>query len=141
MHTELHWVEAPSFGRLAIAARPRGGDWLEDEIREWRDSGVDHVVSLLTPPEANDLDLEAEEQICRDHGIGFRKLPIEDRGIPQSEADAVRVIDAIVRDLSRGERVVIHCRQGIGRAGMIAASVLIHQAWDAKAAIAQVSRD
>ena len=67
MHTELHWVEAPSFGRLAIAARPRGGDWLEDEIREWRDSGVDHVVSLLTPPEANDLDTIGSRGLVLEH--------------------------------------------------------------------------
>ena len=34
-------------GRLAIMARPRAGDWLEDEISGWRAQGVEIVVSLL----------------------------------------------------------------------------------------------
>ena len=36
MHTELYWIPGPWLGRLAIMPRPRGGDWLEDEIRSWR---------------------------------------------------------------------------------------------------------
>jgi len=41
-------------GRLGIAARPRGGDWLIDELRSWRKAGVHVVVSLLTPDEERD---------------------------------------------------------------------------------------
>jgi protein-tyrosine phosphatase len=141
MHTELHWVEAPSPVRLAISARPRGGDWLEDEMRGWQDAGVNVVVSLLTPSEAADLDLAAEQKVCRDYGLKFTNLPIEDRGIPGSEIDAIRVIESIASDLSRGKRVVIHCRQGIGRAGMIAASVLVEKGWKPAEAVARVSRD
>jgi hypothetical protein len=47
MRTELYWVEGPWSGRLAIMPRPRGGDWLEEEIQSWRRSGIDVVVSLL----------------------------------------------------------------------------------------------
>jgi protein-tyrosine phosphatase len=139
MYTNLHWIET-SPGALAIASRPRGGDWLDDEIREWRDHGVDQVVSLLTPPEATDLDLEREEQVCREYGVHYRNLAIEDRSTPDSEPEAARIVDAIVHDLAEGERVVIHCRQGIGRAGMIAAAVLIRLGWQAEAAIDRVSQ-
>ena len=38
-------------GRLVILARPRGGDWLEDEVRNWAELGLDAVVSLLTADE------------------------------------------------------------------------------------------
>ncbi len=34
-------------GRLAIATRPRGGDWLEDEARGLRAAGLDAGVSCL----------------------------------------------------------------------------------------------
>ena len=54
MSTELRWVEGPWKGKLAIAARPRGGDWLGDEIEAWRRLGIATVVSLLTPEEERD---------------------------------------------------------------------------------------
>src|SRR5437870_3377638 len=54
VRAELSWIEAPWQGRLAISPRPRGGDWLEDEVREWRLAGVEAVVSLLTSDEITD---------------------------------------------------------------------------------------
>ena len=42
--------------------RPRGGDWLEDEIQAWRRSGVGVVVSLLTPDEIADYDAYDESR-------------------------------------------------------------------------------
>lgn len=43
--TKLHGVNGPWAGKLALAPRPRGGDWLEDELACWRQEGVDEVVS------------------------------------------------------------------------------------------------
>ena len=64
MATELHWVHGPWAGRLALAARPRGGDWLRDEILGWKRSGIDTVCSLLTKEEERDLDVESGELHC-----------------------------------------------------------------------------
>jgi len=58
MPTNLYWADGPWPGKLALAARPRGGDWLEDEIAAWRKAGADTVLSLLTPDEEQDLDLK-----------------------------------------------------------------------------------
>jgi hypothetical protein len=49
--TNLYWVDGPWPGKLALAARPRGGDWLGDEVVSWKRNGVDAVLSLLTPEE------------------------------------------------------------------------------------------
>src|SRR5215472_3508891 len=57
MKPDLFWIPGPWRGRLAVATRPRGGDWLEDELRSWREAGVDLSVSLLEPDEAAQLDL------------------------------------------------------------------------------------
>ena len=65
MGTELHWVDGPWPGRLAIAARPRGGDWLEDEMAHWHHSGVDTVLSLLSPDEEHTLGLDNEADTVR----------------------------------------------------------------------------
>jgi hypothetical protein len=69
MRTEVYWVSGPWPGRLGIVPRPRGGDWLADEIRSWKDSQIDIVASLLTPEETAELDLLAEEALAREEGL------------------------------------------------------------------------
>ena len=124
MKTEVFWIDGLARGRLGIALRPRGGDWLQDEVEAWRASGVDSVVSLLTPEEQTEFDLKDEESACRRQGMTFRSLAIPDRGVPQSRPALRRLLSALLRDLNSGKTVVVHCRQGIGRSSLIAASVL-----------------
>ena len=57
MRPDLFPVETPFPGRFAIGPRPRGGDWLDDEMRMWHQFGVDRVVSLLMPDEVAEFDL------------------------------------------------------------------------------------
>ena len=92
MSTELRWVEGPWKGKLAIAARPRGGDWLEDEIAAWRRLGVTTVVSLLTPEEENELDLMEERAVAQSYGLGFLSLPVPDREVPASESEVTAML-------------------------------------------------
>jgi protein-tyrosine phosphatase len=125
MTTEVYWIEGPWPGRLAISPRPRGGDWLEDEIRAWSISGVDVVVSLLTLDETRNLGLTEESQLCRSFNISFISFPIEDRMVPTSHDDAVNLVSVVERLLFEGHSVVIHCRGGIGRSGLLAASLLV----------------
>jgi hypothetical protein len=83
MKTELYWIEGSWPGRLAVVPRPRGGDWLEDEVQEWRQAGLDAVVSLLTREENADLDLAHEEELSQARGVQFIEFPIPNRGVPQ----------------------------------------------------------
>lgn len=46
MRTELHWVDGPWPGKLAIGSRPRGGDWLADEVADWHRAGIEEVALL-----------------------------------------------------------------------------------------------
>ena len=95
MFTELYWIDGPWPGRLAISARPRGGDWLEEEIRAWRAAGVDTVVSLLMPVEMDDLGLQREAEVCRKNGVEFLSFPIVDRSIPTLDSNAVDLFEQI----------------------------------------------
>jgi hypothetical protein len=56
----LYTVERPGLGRLSIMARPRGGDWLAEEMRDLFLAGVGILISTLTPIEASSLDLGDE---------------------------------------------------------------------------------
>ena len=84
MRSELYWIDGPWKGRLAILPRPRGGDWLEDEVREWQIVGVNTMVTLLTNDEVADLDLAEEARLCRASGIDLVSFPIVDRSVPAS---------------------------------------------------------
>lgn len=140
MWTELYWVPLPDHpGRLALAPRPRGGDWLADELAEWRRQGVTHVVSLLEPDEAAELGLDNEAGLCREAGIEFASLPIADRGVPTESAAFARFALELADRITDGDSVVAHCRQGIGRAGMLAVGILKAFGWDNGYAIRAVS--
>lgn len=124
MRPDLYWIPGPWSGKLAIAARPRGGDWLEDEIRGWKDAGIQSVVSFLTPDEAAELDLTDEARLCDAVGITFIPFPTPDRGVPPSSKEAAETLTALLTSLQEGQSVALHCRQGIGRSGLAAASLL-----------------
>ncbi len=82
-----------SFGSLghgrenvALAARPRGGDWLEDDIRDWKRAGIQSILSLLTPDENQELGLKRNGREVQRQGLEFFSFPIPDLQVPGSEA-------------------------------------------------------
>jgi len=76
----LYWINREGV-RLGIMPRPRGNDWLPDDLRMLRQAGVDVIVSALTAPEAEELGLVAEAQECAQNGLLFISFPIEDRSL------------------------------------------------------------
>ena len=138
MWTELHWVDGPWPGKLAMAARPRGGDWLEDELSSWHRAGISTVVSLLTRDKEQSLDLRKEARVVKAQAMNFTSFPIPDREVPSSQTVLAGALEKINADLSSGKNVLIHCRQGIGRSGLVAACLLGTKGWDPSAAGEQV---
>jgi protein-tyrosine phosphatase len=125
MRSELYTIKYDGPGILSIMARPRGGDWLPDEIQAWREAGVDVVVSLLTLEEQGELGLTDEASLCQQAHLVFHTFPIPDRSVPPQLAAAKHLITEIVEALNVEKHGAIHCRMGIGRSAMIAAAVLI----------------
>lgn len=139
MTPDLFWIPGPWTGRLAIAKRPRGGDWLSEEFRSWRAAGIDVVVSLLEPVEANELGLLDEASAAEKAGIRFLSFPVPDLGIPASVESHVHLLLSLRAALDRGDTVAIHCRQGIGRSGMMAVAALMFSGCRVEHSIALVS--
>jgi protein-tyrosine phosphatase len=139
MTPDLFWIPGPWRGRLAIATRPRGGDWLDDEAISWRRAGIHVVVSLLEPAEASQLNLTDEGRAADENDIRFISFPIPDRGVPASAQEALSLIARMAGLLEEGKTVIVHCRQGVGRSGLIAAGVLMASGQSPTAAIKIVS--
>ena len=89
---DVYWIDGPWPGRLAILARPRGSDWLEDEVAGWKDAGLDVVVSLLTQGEDSELGLIDERKLAQRNGLTFISFPIADYSVPTSKNDLRRLV-------------------------------------------------
>jgi protein-tyrosine phosphatase len=139
MIPELYWIPGPWPGRLAIANRPRGGDWLVDETRGLSNVGVNVLVSLLEPEEEQDLELQHESNAAKTAGLDFVSYPIPDRGVPASVHEATGILGELSLALDHGKTVAVHCRQGIGRSAVIAASLLVAAGHDPQRALEVVS--
>jgi len=139
MNPDLFWIPGPWRGRMAVATRPRGGDWLEDEADGWRRAGLDVVVSLLEEDEAAQLQLSSEADIARSKGLQLISFPIPDRGVPASMPATLGLLRSLATALEQGKNVAVHCRQGIGRSGLIATAVLVTSGIGVEKAIETVS--
>jgi protein-tyrosine phosphatase len=134
MRPTLFTVDQPGPGRLSTMAKPRGGDWLTDEMTALHAVGVDVLVCALTTAELHEVDLTDEPRAAHDAGLEFVSIPILDREVP----DPTIVLPDMQRLAGRlrgGAHIVSHCRFGIGRASLLAAGILVlngltpDQAW------------
>lgn len=140
----------PGMGRIGITFCPgkhdraaMSGAWARDlsldldAIATW---GATHVVTLVEPQELGALKVPDLGTQVRARGIDWHPLPIADYSVPTPAFEARwqaegRVIRAALRG---GADVVVHCKGGLGRAGMIAARLLVELGADPKAAVKAV---
>jgi len=99
-----YWIKTDAF-RLAIIPRPRGQDWLLDDIRFLHRAGVDVVVSALTASENEELGLVDESQCCQSSGVEFLSFPIEDRSVPSSFSEFNGLVRRVAEYLRSGKAV------------------------------------
>lgn len=136
----VYWITQPTCERLGIMPRPRGNDWLSDDIDRLKHRhSARVVVSLLTPQEIAEFKLEQEPDFCETHGITFYNFPIPDLAIPTSYPDVIALIHLLKGYLDQSETIIIHCRMGIGRSGLITSAILVASGIDPNHAMRLVS--
>jgi protein-tyrosine phosphatase len=140
LSSPIYPIDGPWPGRLGIVSRPRGGDWLDVEIQSWKKMDLNVVVSLLIPDEVIELNLENEANVCRGQGIEFVSFGIPDREVPRSRVETVKILNRIQEWLLAGQQVALHCRQSIGRSGLMAGCLLILNGVEPEDALTRVSR-
>jgi protein-tyrosine phosphatase len=128
---EVFWIDGDPPPGLAIVLRPRGGDWLDDELLRMRLNGVDVLVSMLEPDEAMELGLASEGPSAHLAGLTYLSFPIPDRHVPDDVRSFRQFVEGLAARVHAGERVGVHCRGSIGRSTVVAACALVHLGWKA----------
>lgn len=108
-----------------------------DAIRDW---GAAAVVTLLEPKEFTLLKVERLGEEVSRRNMQWFHLPIVDTKIPDEHFERKWDVAGVelCSILRRGSDVVVHCRGGLGRAGTIAARLLIELGLEPETAIARV---
>lgn len=108
-----------------------------DAIRDW---GAAAVVTLLEPKEILLLRVEHLGEEAHRRGMLWFHLPIADGFTPDEgfERNWVSAGDALRTLLRNGRDVLVHCKGGLGRAGTIAARLLIELGMEPATAVDRI---
>lgn len=134
----IDWVKpCNSWGSIGMSFCPGktqkgalSGDWQRDlaaDMQVIRASGVKTVVSLIELHEFSELKVTAIPTAASEAGLKWVHLPITDMCAPSWEWLKLWSVlgGELVDQLSRGESIFVHCKGGLGRAGTVAACLLI----------------
>lgn len=106
------------------------GIWARDldtDLQAIRDWGAQHLITLIEPQEFTELKVGALPDRARAHGLIWDWLPIVDGRAPDHRLlTPWRTLGpSLVHRLQAGSRLVVHCKGGLGRAGTVAAMLLL----------------
>jgi protein-tyrosine phosphatase len=106
-------------------------------IAQWNPS---LIVTLVEETEFALLSVPAFASVMAQKGLPWRHVPILDAGVPDAEFERTwtSVGEEARQALRDGGRVLLHCRAGLGRTGMIAARLLVELGDTPADAIAKV---
>ncbi|MCC7200546.1 MAG: ADP-ribosylglycohydrolase family protein [Gammaproteobacteria bacterium] len=106
-------------------------------IREW---GASAVVTLIEPQEFRELHVADLPAAVAALQMEWHHLPIRDVDVPDQRFETrwVYAGQRLRERLLAGDRVLVHCRGGLGRAGMVAARLLVELGMSPIAALAAV---
>lgn len=117
----IYEIELLDGGRLAISPQPNS----QSDFGLIKDWAPNAIVTMTTQEEfPRGIELESATKAI---GADWHHLPIADFGAPaaKDESRFHTVLAALSTKLTQGSRILIHCKGGQGRSGMMALRLLI----------------
>lgn len=96
--------------------------------------GTDILISLIEAPEFTYLQIPNLVTEAQKRGMRSLWFPIPDFGIPASIAATQTLVEQILSLVDQGQTVVVHCKAGLGRSGLIVAACLTTLGYSAEEA-------
>lgn len=116
-------------GRLWVGRMPGRFGRLEEEVAAMASFGLQRVVCLLPEEHMADPDfynLPGYVPLARERlGPGFHLVPVVDYEVPHEDGAFEARVEEINAALLAGERVLVHCGAGCGRAGMFVCCLMV----------------
>ena len=127
----LRWSQIPEGPYLlAIGPAPGGGSSpsLDADLGELRTEGFGQLVCLLEEQEVRTLagepDLWVYETAVQNAGLEFVHMPVEDFCAP-GRSQIAAIAEAVGQATAASRPTYVHCMAGLGRAGTVAACLLV----------------
>lgn len=126
-------LNLPSGGQFIFTPCPgTKGEPLAESLNTLKQAGATDIVTMLSDEELAFLGVADLGQQCEAAGLNWFQLPVEDDQGPQEPFfNAFKVHrDTLLQRLHNNATIVIHCRGGTGRTGMMAAILLLESGMD-----------
>ncbi|HRP35052.1 MAG TPA: protein-tyrosine phosphatase family protein [Gammaproteobacteria bacterium] len=139
--SECYWVES---GRLLAGEHP--GHWDESVVRRrivgLLDAGIRVFIDLSARADGVYPYHEQLNKICRDRGAVSEYLwrPLPEFEVPEHPDDVAHILRVIKTAIDSGDRVYLHCNDGVGRTGMVAGCWLVERGFDPEDALDELAR-
>lgn len=127
----IHEIPLPRAGRLWLCGKHYIAPRHDQVIEQF---SLDHVVCLVERTELAHRYDPYLEWLGTNHGGRATWNPLHDLSYPDLD-DAMRMLGPLHEMLMRGDRLVVHCAAGIGRAGTTAVALAMLQGIDASDAM------
>lgn len=124
-------------GTVAMCRMPGAVTDLEADVAALVQTDATCVVSLTPLDELADAGSGLLPASLAAQGIAWRHFPIGDFGTPQpaQQGDWRTLSHDLHARLDQGENVVIHCRAGLGRTGMVVLRLMVERGEDPATAL------
>lgn len=101
---------------------------LAGEMRRLAERDVATLIAFVEDVELGPIAYGDIEEAADAHGIGVRRLPVVDFGVPgpAQERPWAGIRQEAARHLAAGRSIAMHCLAGIGRSSMMAGNLLVH---------------
>jgi ADP-ribosyl-[dinitrogen reductase] hydrolase len=146
----IHPVPTPVDGVLGLTLCPGKRDlyaitgvWsrnIDVDLRAIIDWGASALVTLMRDTELRMLGVQRLGAHAEALRLDWYHLPVDDGSLPDSAFEVAwqRAGPQLLARLRDGQRLVIHCRGGLGRTGTIAARLLVELGMEPAQALRQV---
>ena len=134
---QIAFVETPDNGRIGTTfcpgkhdPRAMTGPWDRDmhtDLAAIADWGAVALVTLMESHELDLLGVSGLGDAVLAQGMSWYHLPVQDVSVPNIafEAQWADAGSVLRTQLLSGQSIVVHCRGGLGRTGIVAARLLI----------------
>ncbi len=114
-------------GGLGLAPVPGAEGNLAADVAAIAQWGATLVISATETEEMQNLGAGELPRALREAGIDWVHFPIRDFGVPKDDmqADWAKVAARALEQLRAGAHILVHCRGGCGRSGMLVLRLMI----------------